>query len=283
MANALQAERWNGATGRRWVVQRERHAALREPVVPHLLRAAAVSPGDRVLDVGCGCGELTVRLAAASGVDGAVVGLDISAVLLAVARDLAAAAGEPAVRFVRGDAQVYAFESAAFDVVVSGFGVMFFDDPVAAFANLAGALRPGGRLAFLCWQDDLRNEVFGIPLRAFAAHGVAVGPGEFDMFGEPRRIAALLTGVGFDRVRVMPVHGPARIGADVADVLGYVRATSRVRDLLAGLDEAVAGRVAATMADHYRARARPDGVWVDAASWLVTAVTPSANGDDDPA
>jgi SAM-dependent methyltransferase len=268
VVNVAQAERWNGATGRRWVAQRDRHAALREPAVPHLLRAAAVAPGERVLDVGCGCGELTSLLAETSGVDGAVTGIDISAVMLAVARELAA---EAAVTFVQGDAQVYPFEEAAFDVVLSGFGVMFFDDPAAAFANLRGALRPGGRLVFLCWQDDARNEVFGIPLRAFEVHGVAVGPGDFDLFADPRLVADLLNGAGFRGVDVTPVHGAGRIGSDVADVLGYVQATSRVRHLLDGLDEAVADRVLATMSDLYRARARPEGVWVDTASWLVTA------------
>lgn len=273
MKGASQAERWNGATGHRWVAQRERHAALREAATPHLLRAAAVAPGDRVLDVGCGCGELTLRLAEMSGVDGAVLGIDISAVMLAVARALG---GPRDARFVQGDAQVYPFAPAAFDVVVSGFGVMFFDDPAAAFANLRAALRPGGRLAFLCWRDDSHNEVFGLPLRAFQAHGVSVDPGELDLFADPHRVADLLIGAGFAGVRVTAVHGPGRLGADVADVLDYVCGTSRVCDLLAGLDEALARRVLATMAEWYTSRARPDGVWVETASWLVTARNPGA-------
>jgi SAM-dependent methyltransferase len=249
IANAAQAERWNGDAGRRWVDQRTRHLALRQPVVPHLLRAAGVETGDQVLDVGCGCGELTLRLAEASGVDGAVLGLDISGLMLDTARELAATGSGPAPRFVHGDAQVYPFDNAAFDVAVSSFGVMFFDDATTAFANLHRALRPGGRLAFLCWQDDESNEVFGIPLRAFRAHGA-----------------------GFTWVRTEAVHGPARIGSDVTDVLGYTRATTRVRDLLATLDDAaLAERVYATMAAEYTIRERPDGVWVDAAAWLVTA------------
>jgi SAM-dependent methyltransferase len=141
VVNVAQAERWNGATGRRWVAQRDRHATLREPAAPHLLRAAAVAPGERVLDVGCGCGELTSLLAETSGVDGAVTGIDISAVMLAVARELAA---EAAVTFVQGDAQVYPFEGAAFDVVVSGF-----TPPGAGAAPTSWAARrpgPAGRV-----------------------------------------------------------------------------------------------------------------------------------------
>jgi SAM-dependent methyltransferase len=272
IANAAQAERWNGDAGRRWVDQRARHLALRQPVVPHLLRAAGVATGDRVLDVGCGCGELTLRLAEASGVDGAVLGLDISGLMLDTARELAATGSGPAPRFVHGDAQVYPFDDAAFDVAVSSFGVMFFDDPTAAFANLHRALRPGGRLAFLCWQDDERNEVFGIPLRAFVAHGAPVDLAGVDPFADPRQVGDLLVGAGFTSVRTEAVHGPARIGSDVADVLGYTRATTRVRDLLATLgDTALAERVYATMAAEYTVRERPDGVWVDAAAWLVTA------------
>jgi SAM-dependent methyltransferase len=280
--NAAQAERWNGDTGRRWVAQRERHAALRQPLTPHLLRAAAVVPGDQVLDVGCGCGETTVALARSAGPDGSVLGLDLSAAMLAVAHHLAAestattaagsgagAAAPAAIRFVRGDAQTYPLPAAAFDAVVSSFGVMFFEDPHAAFANLRAALRPGGRLAFLTWQDDEHKEVFGLPVRAFAAHAGPPDPAGDDLFADPRRVTALLAGAGFVDVSVEAVHGPARIGSDVADVLGYVRATSRIRDLLAGVEEP--RRVLAAMAEEYAARQRPDGVWVDAAAWLVTA------------
>jgi SAM-dependent methyltransferase len=166
---------------------------------------------------------------------------------------------------------VYPFAPAAFDAVVSSFGVMFFDDPAAAFTNLRTALRPGGRLAFLTWQDDSRNEVFGLPLRAFQTHGVPVGSGEHDLFAEPGEVATLLMGAGFAGVRAAAIHGLARIGAGVADVLDYMRATSRVRDLLASLDEALARRVLATVAERLATRARPDGVWVETAAWLVTA------------
>jgi SAM-dependent methyltransferase len=235
VANAWQARRWNGDAGRRWIAQRERHVALRQRLTPHLLRAATISPGDRVLDVGCGCGEPTIEAARATGPDGGVVGLDLSAPMLAVARRLAAEAGVGNVRFVQGDAQACPLAPAVFDVVISSFGVMFFDDPATAFANILSRLRPGGRLAFLCWQGELCNEVFG-------------------------------------DVRVVAVHEPARIGSEVADVMGYVRNTSRVRELTAELDDqALASRVFATMAAEFAARRIPGGVWVDAAAWLVTA------------
>jgi SAM-dependent methyltransferase len=275
VVNAAQAQRWNGDTGRRWIAQRQRHASVRQRLAPHLLRAAAIRPGDRVLDVGCGCGELTIAAAWAARPGGSLLGLDLSGPILAVARRLAAEAGAAEVQFVQGDAQVHPLPVAAYDVVVSSFGVMFFDDPAAAFGNLLGALWPGGRLAFLCWQDDLHNEVFSIPLRAFLAHAGLTGVAGGDPFADPGWVSGLLVGAGYADVQVVAVREPARIGSDVPDVLGYLCDTSRVRELMARLDdESVAARVRAAMAEQLTACQHPDGVWVEAAAWLVTAVAP---------
>lgn len=272
VVNMSQEQRWNGDTGRRWVAQRERHAAIRRGLTPHLLRAADVSAGDRVLDVGCGCGETTIEVARSAGAGGSVTGIDLSGLMLDVARRSAVETGVVNIRFVQGDAQVHLLPPATLDVAISSFGVMFFDDPAAAFRTIRAALRPGGRLAFLCWQDELHNEVFSIPLRAFMAHTPLPGTPGKDLFADPRRIADLLAGTGFTEVRTQAVHEPARIGSDVADVMGYVRNTSRVRELLAQLhDEGLAHPILATMAEEFAARQGSDGVWVDAAAWLVTA------------
>jgi SAM-dependent methyltransferase len=277
--NAAQAQRWNGDTGLRWIAQRERLAAIRRGLTPHLLRAAAVSPGDEVLDVGCGCGEATIAVARSCAPGGHVLGLDLSGPMLAVARASAGGAtggatggaGVANVSFVQGDAQVYPLPRAAHDVVISSFGIMFFDDPAAAFGNINATLRPGGRLAFLCWQDELRNEVFSIALQAVRAHAGLPDAVGADLFADPRRISDLLSGVGFADVRVEAVHEPARLGDDVADVLGYVRDTSKIRELTAQLDDDVARRVLDAMAEEFAARQTADGVWVKAAAWLVTA------------
>lgn len=275
-ANVTQAQRWNGETGRRWISQRDRHAAVRERLTPRLLEGAAIVPGDRVLDVGCGCGEPTVAAARAAGPGGHVLGLDLSAPMLTVARRFAAGSGVANVDFREGDAQTYPLPPAGFDVVISSFGVMFFDDSCAAFGNLRRALRPGGRLAFLSWQDGLRNEVFAIPLRVLRRHGAAVDAATGDdLFADPDRITALLTEAGFADVHVAAVREPARLGSDVADVMSYVRETTRVRDLLARLPDArTVDRVLAATAEQFAARERPDGVWVTAAAWLVTARAP---------
>jgi SAM-dependent methyltransferase len=281
--NAAQAQRWNGDSGRNWIAHRERHVAVRRGILPHLWRAAAIAPGDRVLDVGCGCGETTIEAARTAGT---VLGLDLSAPMLDVARRLAADEGVTNVEFVQGDAQVHPLRPAFFDVVVSSFGVMFFADPAAAFGNLAAALRPGGRLAFVCWQDDRANEMFSIPLGAFQAH-VRDLPGllgEDDPFADPAWVTALLTGAGLTGVRVDPVREPAWLGSDAADVVGCTSGMRRIHLLLDELrDEALAARVLATMAGEYAARERPDGVWIDAAAWLVTATAPSSSAPESPA
>src|SRR5262249_31427945 len=141
---------------------------------------------------------------------GAVLGVDVSAPMLARARERAERAGLPNVRFEQADAQVHGFDAGAFDVVISELGVMFFDDPAAAFGNLRRALRPGGRLAFLCWQAQERNPYRMVPRRVIAAHvpipdGPPPGsPGAFSL-AEPEVVRELLGGAGFARVALEPV------------------------------------------------------------------------------
>jgi ubiquinone/menaquinone biosynthesis C-methylase UbiE len=269
-ANAAQAKRWNGASGQYWIVNRERHLAEHQHLTPHLFRAAGIAPGECVIDVGCGCGDLTIAAARAAAGHGAesgwAVGLDLSAPMLEVAGQLAAQAGVTNVRFVRGDAQAGPLREDSFDVVISKFGVLFFDDPHAAFASLAARLRPGGRLAFLCWQDDELNEVFAIPLRAATDCTKPPAPGASTLFTDPDRIAALLSSSGWADVRVIPVIEPAWVGSDVDDVIKYIHGVAEILG-----DDRDIERTLARIADDYAARQRPDGVWVRAAAWLVTA------------
>ena len=294
--NAAQVQRWNGESGRYWIAHRERHLARHQSLVPHLFGAAAIAPGERVLDIGCGCGTTTIlaaRAAAAAaagpgasgtgpgwswrspgeqGASGRAVGLDVSGPMLEVARRRAAEAGAVNAGFVQGDAQACPLRPAACDVMISSFGVMFFEDPAAAFANIAAALRPRGRLAFMCWQDDMLNELFAIPLRAFGAVMDLPGPAGGDLFGDPRRLTQLLSAAGWENIHIEAVSGPAWMGSDVTDVMSYVRGMPMIRNLATDLgDQALTERVLATVAEQYAARQHLDGVWVHAAAWLVTA------------
>ena len=286
-ANAAQAQRWNGESGQYWIAHRDRHLAGHRNLLPHLFDAAAISAEERVLDVGCGCGATTIAAAqaargtAAAGPrprlpgaseSGSAVGLDLSRSMLDVAWSLASQAGVANAGFVQGDAQVCPLRPESCDVMISSFGVMFFDDPAAAFANMAAALRRRGRLAFLCWQHDMHNELFAIPLRAFGAHTRLPGPAVGELFSDPRRVTGLLSSTSWKDIQIDAVSEPAWMGSDVADVMGYVRGMPIIRNLAAGLgDEALTERVLAGIAEQYAARQRPDGVWVRAAAWLVTA------------
>ena len=153
--NADQIAYWNGPAGQRWTDRQQRQDVLLAPVADILIDRARAKAGERIIDVGCGCGATTIALAQKVGPAGHVLGVDISAPMLARARQVAPK-GLP-VDFVLADATVYPFEPASFDLLVSRFGVMFFAEPALSFANMRKALRPSGRLAFACWREPREN------------------------------------------------------------------------------------------------------------------------------
>lgn len=275
--NTEQAEAWNGDEGRHWVAHRPRYDAMLRRLTPHLLDAGDVSAAERVLDIGCGSGETTCAAARAAQ-HGLALGVDLSVALLSEARRRAAQDGVDNVCFEQGDAQLHPFAAESHDLVMSRFGVMFFDDPGAAFVNIARALRPDGRLAFLCWRDISHNEWILTLGGALAAHVElpaldATGPGPFSL-AEPRRIRELLDGSGFADVSVTAVTEPMRFGDDIDDVLDFVRDTALARELLSDADEATTRKafeaIRAALAPHQS----PEGVLLGGAAWLVTARRP---------
>ncbi len=276
-SNAAQTQRWNGESGRYWIANRKRHLAEHQHLVPHLFSAAGISPGDHVLDIGCGCGETTVAAARAAGgaeagPGGFAIGLDLSRPMLAVARRLAMQAEVSNTGFVQGDAQTCPLRQGSCNVMISSFGVMFFEHPAAAFTRIANAIRRSGRLAFLCWQHDRFNELLAIPLHAFGAYMQLPNSTASDLFVDPQQVTGLLSITGWKNIETRAVNESAWMGSDVADVMGYVRGMPTIRALVDRLgDEAIAERAFATIAEHYARRQRPDGVWVRAAAWLITA------------
>ena len=158
----LQIEAWNGPMGAQWAANEARTERSLAPVTAALLEVAVAQPGERVLDIGCGCGGSTLAFAAAVGPSGHVVGADVSAPLIEVAR----ATALPGVDYILADAAAHNFPPASFDLLTSRFGVMFFGDPDAVFARLHRALKPTGRVAFACWRGMAENAWVHIPLAA---------------------------------------------------------------------------------------------------------------------
>jgi SAM-dependent methyltransferase len=275
IANAEQAASWDGHRGDHWVRYADRYDALIERLTPPLVRAAAVGASDRVLDVGCGCGT-TTRIAARAARTGSVLGIDLSAAMLHEAERRTRAEGLGNVRFEHADVQVHPFAPAEFDVALSRFGVMFFEDPVAAFSNLACALRPGGRITFLCWQERDRNEWVTVPVGATLTvvpppDPLPEGaPGPFSL-GKPERIRQVLGDAGFDDIELREVAEPLYLGDDAADAIDFWQGSGIARVLLDDVDGVTERRAVEAVHDALRPHERPDGIRLGSAAWLVSA------------
>jgi SAM-dependent methyltransferase len=238
----------------------------------HLRTAYGITAGDDVVDIGCGTG-LTTREAARAAAPGRVVGVDVSERMLERARKLTAYEGLDNVRYELGDAQVVRFDPAGFDVAISRFGTMFFSDPLAAFANIAAALRPRARLVLLVWQPYEHNDW----ARAIdAALGDAAQPPQPDAdpfsLGEADATTSMLEGAGFDAVHFEAVHEPVLYGHDLDAALAFVRGFQHVSATLANMSDEESARsvdrLRETLAAHY---SDERGVVLDSRSWLITA------------
>ncbi len=238
------------------------------------------APGERVLDVGCGCGAATLELTRRVGAAGEVTGVDVSAQMLAHARALAEKAGAAAV-FEAVDAQTHAFAAGAFDLVFSRFGLMFFADPAAAFRNLVRALAPGGRLAFICWRTLEENEWFSLPIKVAQDIGIELEragpdePGPFSLAdaGQTERVlaAAGLVDIAFEGLDAPFVLMP---GDALDRVVGFVLEVGPLSRVLDEGDADILARIVpalrAALAPHFGAQ----GLAMRAASWIVTARRP---------
>jgi SAM-dependent methyltransferase len=270
--NARQATYWNEQAGPTWA---ELQAPLDRQLAPlgaRAIAALAPKPGERILDVGCGAGAASLELARAVGPGGGVTGVDISRPLLEVARGRAA--GLAGVNFLEADAQTHPFEPASFDAVFSRFGVMFFADPPAAFANIRRALKPGGRLAFVCWREPALNPVMTLAMSAALAHVEPPpppepgAPGPF-AFADPEHVRRVLSAGGFTDIALTPFE--AKIGS--GDLETTVALSLRVGPLGGLLRENPDKRdvVIEAVREAYRPHQGPDGVKLDSATWIVTA------------
>jgi SAM-dependent methyltransferase len=206
--NADQAAYWNGPAGHHWSDRQQIQDLVLAPVSRILIERAGIAPNARVIDVGCGCGATTIEVGKQLGPPGHVLGLDISAPMLARARELAPK--DAPIEFTLADATVHKFEPASFDLLISRFGVMFFADPVASFSNLRTALTRGGRVVFACWREPRQNPWLMVPLKAAYKYVPKLpqmdphDPGPF-AFAQEDWVHHILTSAGFSSV-AMEAH-----------------------------------------------------------------------------
>jgi SAM-dependent methyltransferase len=273
MVNVEQAQAWNGAGSRHWLTHEDRYNASVSRYERRLQQAAAVAGTDRVLDVGCGCGEST-RNAARAAASGTALGVDLSNLMIARARDRAAAEGFANARFEQADAQVHPFEPAGFDVVISRFGAMFFVDPLTAFRNIAAGMRPGGRLVVLSWQAFPRNEWL-VRIRAALAAGRVLPdpplgvPGPFGL-ADPDATRSILTTSGFAEIAVADITEAMWLGADTEDAIGFLTGLGYVRGLLDGVETEAAARAMDRLRATLSAHQTQAGILLGSAALLVT-------------
>ncbi|PDT78645.1 class I SAM-dependent methyltransferase [Sinorhizobium sp. BJ1] len=236
----------------------------------HLRATASVGIRDRVLDIGCGAGQST-RDAAHVAVEGNPLGVDASLEMLEIARRRSSEAGVRNIAFEQGDAQHHPFPTASFDLCISRFGVMFFADAAAAFANIARAMPPGARLAWMVWQGQKRNEWAGAISRTLApATAASAEASAAFSLGDPTIATELLTTAGFVSIDFVDVREPVFYGPDVDTALDALIDLYLVKDALARTDDA-ADQALERLRDLLEAHMTTEGVLFDSRSWIITA------------
>lgn len=280
-SGAVTKEAWQDASGQKWARQQDRTDAQLGPLGLPAIDALALGGGERVLDVGCGAGQTLVQLAERVGPAGWVTGLDVSGPLVEQARQRVARSGLNRIDVLLGDAETTPIAPPPYDALFSRFGVMFFQDPAAAFANLARALRPGARIAFLCWQGLQKNPWAFEPLQAVRSLAPelpapemlsADKPGPF-RFGDPQLVRGYLGAAGLQDIAIVPHETRMAVGG--------ARTVDEAVEF--ALDIGPAARFVSELPPERRAQARPllarvfepalaeDGVRMMARTFVVTA------------
>ena len=275
-ANAGQIAFWNGKAGEKWTINQDAQDRMHAGLAERSMAAANFQPGERVIDVGCGCGTSTLEIAGTVGSGGSVIGIDISRPMLGRARDRAEALPAPNASFIAADASLHPFAAGEADVVYSRFGIMFFANAGEAFANFARALRPGGRIVFVCWRRFEDNEWVRVP-HAAACRLTPIPPpwspgkpGPF-AFGDDTVIGDLLGDAGFRNIAIEPFDGPLWL-ADTAEAgVRKIAQTSPLSGALAEIDRDLRHRVMDEIGQAMAPFAGPDGGMMGGSAWIVTA------------
>ncbi len=276
--NREQIAYWNEKAGPKWVRLQETLDAQIRPFGLQAMKESGVDLGDRVLDIGCGCGETTIALARRVGSEGHVVGLDVSRTMLTRAEARRRDAGTENVEFVCADAQTHPFELGRFDIAFSRFGVMFFSDPVAAFANIRRAVDEEGRLTFVCWQSAAVNpwmrETMMTVMR-FVELEIPRdphAPGPFSL-ADRARVEKILRKAGFRQVDVCSYENTMNIGGglEIDEAASFMVDVAVPAEKLSALDDDTRARMTDAVRDLFERYRTADGIEMPAAAWLVAA------------
>jgi SAM-dependent methyltransferase len=275
--NADQLAFWNGPGGRTWVTRQEHTDITLAPVSEALLALAAPRAGERVLDVGCGCGATTLELARAVGPAGRVAALDISAPMLAEGQTRAEAAGITNVDWLQADAAKAALDG--YDLLASNFGLMFFGDPVAAFAHMRTAASPGARIAFVCWRPLVENPWMEVPMHAVSRHlpprpkPNPQAPGMF-AFADPERVFQILTAAGWapPRLDKLDLDLDIAAGRGLEEAVAQSAQIGAVNSWLRGQPAEVVAAATASVREALVAHLDGASVHLPGAMWLVSSV-----------
>ena len=277
MANEAMEAAWNGDEGEHWAAYADTYDAVSLTAQAKFFASLPLTGASRVLDVGCGSGALALRIAEQCP-EGRVLGIDLSAAMLEVAGKRAAARGVTNATFTRADAQTFAFESEAFDLTVSSFGAMFFDDPVTAFGNIGTALRPGGELRLFAWRALPENEWL-MNVRAAVAVGRDLplpppdAPTPFSL-ADRDRTTAKLTAAGFGEVGFEPVDEQMNFGANAEKAYDFMSTQGAVKGMTETLDADKQAEAFANLRQTLEANATPAGVVFNSAAWIISARKP---------
>ncbi|MEX3968413.1 class I SAM-dependent methyltransferase [Paraburkholderia sp. EG286B] len=283
--NAYQVADWNGQSGERWVANQARLDAMVSVFGQAAIEAAAPMTGERVLDVGCGAGASSLALAARVGAGGHVLGVDISEPLIGRARALAPP--ETPVLYEVADASSAELPEGAFDILFSRFGVMFFDDPTAAFAHMRRALRPGGRVAFVCWRSAAENDWVRLPMGALkgilppSAPPDPEAPGPFS-FGDRGRVSRILTAAGFADIAIAPFDASVPFGeggtrdAAIDDAVKMTLEVGPLSRALADRPDDIRARASAAVRAAFVGLPGERSVMIDGAAWIVIGRNPAS-------
>jgi SAM-dependent methyltransferase len=275
-ANAEQIALWNGSAGRGWVEAQDSLDRLFEPFEKLLVEAVAVRGARRVLDIGCGTGSTTLAVSRQAGAHGACVGVDISEPMIALARTRAELESAPP-RFVCADAQTYAFAPASFDLIVSRFGVMFFEDSVRAFGNLRRAAKAGGELQAIAWRSPADNPFMTAAERAAAPFVPQLPmrkpdePGQF-AFADRERVHTILQSSGWVKIDIQPLDIECALPTRELDT--YLTRLGPLGRVLPQLDEPTRARVVEAARAAFESYVRGAEVRFTAACWMIGARAP---------